>query len=87
MFRRVMFGPVDNPENRKLIDLDWREKAVLVAISLPILVIGLYPDPFLRRIEPSVSALLQDVEARAQAARALPAGGRLALAEPAEERP
>jgi NADH-quinone oxidoreductase subunit M len=87
MFRRVMFGPVDNPENRKLIDLDWREKAVLVAISLPILVIGLYPDPFLRRIEPSVSALLQDVEARAQAARALPAGGRVALAVPAVERP
>ena len=31
MFRRVMFGPVDNAENRSLIDLDLREKLVLVA--------------------------------------------------------
>jgi NADH-quinone oxidoreductase subunit M len=65
MFRRVMFGPVDNPENRKLIDLDLREKAVLVAITIPIVWIGVNPDPLLRRVEPSVSALLQDVSARA----------------------
>src|SRR5262249_28159567 len=64
MFRRVMFGPVDNPENRKLIDLDWREKVVLVSICLPIVWIGVNPDPLLRRVEPSVSALLQDVHAR-----------------------
>ena len=32
MFRRVMFGPVENPENRKLIDLGLREKAVMLAI-------------------------------------------------------
>ncbi len=70
MFRRVMFGPVDNPENRKLIDLDWREKAVLIAISIPIVWIGVHPDPLLRRVEPSVSTLLQDVHARAAIANA-----------------
>jgi NADH-quinone oxidoreductase subunit M len=69
MFRRVMFGPVDNPENRKLIDLDLREKVVLVAISIPIVWIGVNPDPLLRRVEPSVSALLQDVYARAAQAQ------------------
>jgi NADH-quinone oxidoreductase subunit M len=68
MFRRVMFGPVDNPENRKLIDLDLREKVVLVAMAIPIVWIGVNPDPLLRRIEPSVSALLQDMHARAELA-------------------
>jgi NADH-quinone oxidoreductase subunit M len=72
MFRRVMFGPVDNPENRKLIDLDLREKAVLVAITIPIVWIGVNPDPLLRRVEPSVSALLQDVYARAAQAGSAP---------------
>ncbi len=84
MFRRVMFGPVDNPENRKLIDLDWREKAVLVAISIPIVWIGVHPDPLLRRVEPSVSALLQDVHARAALADPAPPAA-VALAR--EERP
>ena len=74
MFRRVMFGPVDNPENRKLIDLDWRETIVLVSISIPIVWIGVNPDPLLRRIEPSVSALLQDVHARAAIAAPAPPG-------------
>lgn len=62
MFRRVMFGPVENEENRKLIDLDLREKLVLVAIVIPIVWIGVYPEPFLRRIEPSVIELIEHVE-------------------------
>ncbi|MGH0029602.1 MAG: NADH-quinone oxidoreductase subunit M [Myxococcota bacterium] len=62
MFRRVMFGPVENEENRKLIDLDWRERAVLVAMVVPIVWIGVYPDTFLRRIEPSVIELIEQVQ-------------------------
>jgi NADH-quinone oxidoreductase subunit M len=64
MFRRVMFGPVDNEENRRLIDLDLREKLVLVSVVVPIVWIGVHPDPLLRRIEPSVSKLLRDLELR-----------------------
>ncbi len=67
MFRRVMFGPVEHEENRKLIDLGLREKVVLVAITIPIFWIGIYPDTFLRRIEPSVIELLRQVERRGQA--------------------
>ena len=61
MFRRVMFGPVENEENRKLIDLDLREKLVLVAIVVPIFWIGLYPNTFLRRIEPTVIELIEQM--------------------------
>ena len=62
MYRRVMFGPVDQEENRGLIDLDLREKLVMVAMILPIIWIGLYPEALLRRIEPSVIDLLEKVE-------------------------
>jgi len=64
MYRRVVFGPLDKPENRGLIDLDLRERCVVAALLIPILWIGVHPDPLLRRIEPSVSALLQDMELR-----------------------
>ena len=73
MFRRVMFGPLDSPENRGLIDLGFREKFVMAAIAVPIFWIGIYPETFLRRIEPSVMELLQRVEERSAVARALPA--------------
>ncbi len=65
MFRRVMFGPVENPENRGLIDLDWRERAVMAALIAPILWIGLYPNPVLRRIEPAVLTTLDLMNRRA----------------------
>jgi NADH-quinone oxidoreductase subunit M len=70
MFRRVMFGPVDREENRGLIDLDLREKLVMVAMIVPIIWIGLYPEALLRRIEPSVIDLIEKVERGANAARA-----------------
>lgn len=64
MFRRIMFGPLENPENLGLLDLDWREKLVMVAMAVPIIGIGLYPDPLLRRIEPAVVELQRVVEER-----------------------
>jgi NADH-quinone oxidoreductase subunit M len=67
MFRRVFFGPVEHAENRGLIDLGLREKVVMVAIIIPIFWIGIYPNAFLRRIEPSVIELLQHVKTRSLA--------------------
>jgi NADH-quinone oxidoreductase subunit M len=61
MYRRVALGPVEHPENRSLIDLSLREKVVMFALIVPIFWIGLYPTPFLRRIEPSVIQLLHQI--------------------------
>jgi NADH-quinone oxidoreductase subunit M len=67
MFRRVFFGPVENPENRGLIDLGLREKAVLVAMIVPMFWIGIYPDTALRRLHPPVLDLLHVMEAKSDA--------------------
>jgi len=64
MFRRVFFGPVENPENRGLIDLDLREKAVMVLMIVPMFWIGLYPETFLRRLHPPVLDLLHVMESK-----------------------
>jgi NADH-quinone oxidoreductase subunit M len=82
MYRRVAFGPVEHPENRSLIDLSLREKAVMLVMLVPIFWVGIYPDPFLRRIEPSVIEVLRHVDRRAQpeAASGEAASGELAPA-------
>jgi NADH-quinone oxidoreductase subunit M len=64
MYQRVFFGPVEVAENRSLIDLGLREKLVMVALIVPIIWIGVYPNPLLRRIEPSVIELLRVVDLR-----------------------
>ena len=81
MYRRVFFGPCDEPENRSLVDLDLREKAVLVAILIPIVWIGVYPNPFLTRLEASVGDLLHQMELkRAATQENAPAGLLVATA-------
>ena len=72
MFRRVFFGPCDNPENMGLLDLNLREKAILVALLIPIVWIGVYPNPFLTRLEASVGDLLHQMEQRREAQLGLP---------------
>jgi NADH-quinone oxidoreductase subunit M len=64
MFQRVMFGPLDNPANQKLADLNGRELAVLVPLLAMIVLMGVYPKPFLSRMEPAVEAFVARVESR-----------------------
>ncbi len=62
MFRRVMFGPVDNPANRGLRDLTRREMWVLAPVVVMIVVMGLLPKPFLSRMEPAVKDLVTTIQ-------------------------
>jgi NADH-quinone oxidoreductase subunit M len=58
MYKHVIFGPLTNEENRTLTDLTSREIAAVVPLVVLIFWIGLYPKPFLERIEPTVKHLL-----------------------------
>jgi NADH-quinone oxidoreductase subunit M len=72
-----MFGPVEHAENRALIDLGLREKAILVAVLVPIVWIGVHPKPFLGPLQASVIELVERVErgsAPRTAAAPAPAG-------------
>ena len=59
MYRRFIFGPLKNPANEKLTDLNARELLLLTPILILIVLMGVYPQPFLRRIEPAVALTLK----------------------------
>jgi NADH-quinone oxidoreductase subunit M len=61
MFRRVFFGPLTIPENQKLADLNRRELLILGPIVVLIVMMGVYPQPFLSRMKPSVDLTLQRI--------------------------
>ena len=60
MFQRVMFGTLDKT-NQALPDLNVREVVVLLPILLFIVWIGVYPKPFLNRMEKSVGLVVTQV--------------------------
>lgn len=63
--QRILFNRLDKKENAALPDLNWREAGMLVPLCVLIVALGLFPDPILRRMEPSVTRLVQQVNARA----------------------
>ncbi len=63
MYQRAMNGPVTNDANKNLPDISLREIALLTALVIFILWIGVYPRTFLDPIQASVENLL-DVTSR-----------------------
>ncbi len=62
--QRVIYYALDKQENRELKDLVPREWGVLVPLIAAILVLGLYPGPVLRRMEPSARRFIESVQGR-----------------------
>ncbi|MBI3944926.1 MAG: NADH-quinone oxidoreductase subunit M, partial [Armatimonadetes bacterium] len=63
MYQRVFFGPLENPENRKLRDLDAREVAILVPLVALVFWIGIYPKSFLTPMTPALQRVLLRIPA------------------------
>jgi NADH-quinone oxidoreductase subunit M len=61
-YQRVFQGPVLNPGNAGVRDLTWREIGAVAPLLAGIVFLGVYPRPFLDRVTPSVSYLLDRVE-------------------------
>jgi NADH-quinone oxidoreductase subunit M len=62
MFQRVFYGEVTNDHNRHMPDLTPREWAVIGPLAAMAIVMGVYPTPFLKPMEPAVNRIVQRVE-------------------------
>jgi NADH-quinone oxidoreductase subunit M len=74
MVQRIWFNPLDRVENEKVTDLTGREVLVLTPLMIGILWMGVYPRPFLDRMDQSLLRLLESVEQRSVRLARSPAG-------------
>jgi NADH-quinone oxidoreductase subunit M len=58
LVKRVVFGPVTSPRVGALKDLNGREFIVLGALALAVLVIGVWPAPLLKVMQPTIHHLV-----------------------------
>ncbi|HLF24140.1 MAG TPA: proton-conducting transporter membrane subunit, partial [Burkholderiales bacterium] len=63
MYKRVIFGEVANSKIAALSDIDAREWLILAALAVAVLLMGLWPKPFLDVIHASVEHLLTQATA------------------------
>ena len=64
--KKTLFGPVTNPENEKLSDLNARELIALVPLVAIVIWLGIYPKPVLDPINNSTKALVYLIHKKAQ---------------------
>src|SRR5712671_27923 len=58
LYQRTMFGKVENPKNERLLDLSHREFATFAPLIVLAVWMGIYPTPFLKRLETSVQHII-----------------------------
>jgi NADH-quinone oxidoreductase subunit M len=61
LYQRTMFGKIENPKNERLLDLSHREFATFLPLLILAVWMGLYPAPFLRRLDTSVQRIVARV--------------------------
>jgi NADH-quinone oxidoreductase subunit M len=61
LYQRTMFGKVENPKNEHLKDLSLREFATFAPLMILAVWIGLYPSPFINRLNTSVQHVIARV--------------------------
>jgi len=66
LYQRTMFGKLDKEENKNLTDLNAREIATLVPLTLLAFWIGLYPKPFFDILDEPVDRLVSQIEKTAE---------------------
>jgi NADH-quinone oxidoreductase subunit M len=69
MYQKLMFGPLDKPENKAVKDIHGRETWVFGIVVLAAVVMGLFPGPILARSAKSVEAFVSSYRDRLGDAR------------------
>jgi NADH-quinone oxidoreductase subunit M len=58
MIKRVIFGDIANDNVRALTDINKREFLFLSILAIAVLVLGLWPDPLVKVMHPTIENLL-----------------------------
>jgi len=90
LFQRTMFGPITNPKNEKLLDLNARELAYTLPLVACCFWIGIYPKPYFEILEKPVAKIVKRIQPDYYRARGLkdplPEAARAADPAPAARR-
>lgn len=58
LYRRVVFGPVTNPEAAAMPDLNWKEKVNFIPLAILVLWLGIFPGVVMDKTQASVDKLI-----------------------------
>jgi len=62
LYKRIIFGVIANEKVKDILDLDLREKIILIPLLLTVLLIGIFPNIFLDPMRQSIEIIITNYE-------------------------
>jgi len=62
LYKRIIFGTIVNQKLNDILDLDFREKLILIPLVVSVLLIGIFPNIFLDPMRQSIEAIISNFE-------------------------
>ena len=62
LYKRIIFGTIVNQKLNDILDLDFREKIILIPLVVSVLLIGIFPNIFLDPMRQSIETIISNFE-------------------------
>ena len=62
MYKRIIFGTIVNQKLKDILDLDFRERLILIPLVVSVLLIGFFPNIFLDPMRQSIETIITNFE-------------------------
>ena len=62
LYKRIIFGVIKNDKLKDILDLNQREKAILIPLAIAVLLIGIFPNIFIDPMRLSIDLIISNYE-------------------------
>ena len=62
LYKRIIFGIITNEKLKNILDLNWREKAIMLPLIIVVILIGIFPNIFLEPMRLPIENIINNYE-------------------------
>ena len=62
LYKRIIFGTIQNEKLKEILDLDLREKLIMIPLIILIIIIGIFPNLFLDPMRLPIETIIHNFE-------------------------
>jgi NADH-quinone oxidoreductase subunit M len=62
LYKRIIFGVIENEKLKEISDLNFREKSILIPLAIAVIVIGIFPNIFIDPMRLPIELIISNYE-------------------------
>jgi len=62
LYKRIIFGVIENEKLNEILDLNLREKTILIPLAIAVIIIGILPNIFIEPMRLPIELIISNYE-------------------------